>query len=477
LSSTQSMKLGMLTRSLLILLALGVCCAWSRAVVPPLLLLRQAERVQETKEYTRALDLYGELAALRPFSATPHARMGQIYVAQGRWLEAQTSFALAGQLDADDTEALRGLAEVAYHYDDPIVAIQLWTDALAEDPCDAQTRSRLGRTYIDLARFDLAEQQLQRAILCDSHHQRSHYLLGLIAAGDGDPRALEWLRIAADGEDPTLATSAQEVLELLAEPTEIGDGASPDGSLAAAYLKYDLPGLAIRELQRILGVYPSNQTARAYLGYALLSSGQPAQAQRELRQASHSDPKNPVVLYFLGLVHRSQGYLRAAIWDFKRSLQLDPSNAAAYAQIADASTQIGQYGVAEEWYRAAVAVAPGEPGFQLLLAQFQVDVVPKADAGLEAAQEAAALNPKDPLAQDLLGWAYYLAGDPDKARDTLESSLQLDSDFARAYYHLGVVCSELGDVKTGQWAYQRAIDLDSEGEYRRKASRELLPAR
>jgi tetratricopeptide (TPR) repeat protein len=455
--------------------AFVACCAWSRAAVPPLLLLRQAERLQEIKEYTRALDLYGELAALRPFSATPHARMGQIYVAQGRWVEAQASFVLAAQLDAEDTEALRGLAEVAYHNHDPIVAIQLWTDALAEDPCDAQTRSNLGRTFVDLARFDLAEQQLQRAILCDSHHQWSHYLLGLIAAGDGDPRALEWLRIAADGEDQALATNAREALEVLAEPTDRRDGASPDGSLAAAYLMYDLPSLAIRELQRILEIYPSNQTARAYLGYALLSSGERDQAQQELRQASHSDPKNPVVLYFLGLVHRSQGYLRAAIWDFKRSLQLDPSNAAAYAQIADACTEIGQYGAAEEWYRAAVAVAPGEPGFQLLLAQFQVDVVPKAGAGLEAAEQAVALNPNNPLAQDLLGWAYYLAGDPYKARETLESSLSLDSGFARAYYHLGVVCSELGDAKTGQWAYQRAIDLDSEGEYRRKASRELLP--
>jgi Tfp pilus assembly protein PilF len=154
-------------------------------------------------------------------------------------------------------------------------------------------------------------------------------------------------------------------------------------------------------------------------------------------------------------------------------LHLDPANGAVYAEIAATYQLMGQYLAAEEWYRAAVAVAPEEPGFRLLLARFYVDVVPKPREGLDAARQSAALSPDDPEAQDLLGWANYLAGNLSAARLALERALDLDRDYARAYYHLGVVCDQLGDHATASWAYHRAIDLDAEGTYRAKALQEL----
>jgi len=134
---------------------------------------------------------------------------------------------------------------------------------------------------------------------------------------------------------------------------------------------------------------------------------------------------------------------------------------------------MGRYVEAGEWYQAAVVLAPDEPDFALLLAQFYVDVLPRPEEGLAAARQAVALAPDNPLAQDLLGWAHYLGGDLAEAQVALERALSLDPDFARAYYHLGVVWSQLGDGDKAQWAYQRAIDLDSDGLYRERAMTEL----
>jgi Flp pilus assembly protein TadD len=201
--------------------------------------------------------------------------------------------------------------------------------------------------------------------------------------------------------------------------------------------------------------------------------GQHDLALHALREITVRDRKNPLAHYFLGILHRSEGYVPTALWELKRALSLDPYNAAAYAEIAATHQALGQYVEAEEWYRGAVDVAPDEAEFRLLMARFYVDIVPRPDDGLAAAKETAALLPDDAEVQDLLGWAHYLSGDLLHARDALERAVEFDPTFARAYYHLGVVCMRLGDDATANWAYGRAADLDSEGIYRARALQAL----
>jgi tetratricopeptide (TPR) repeat protein len=47
----------------------------------------------------------------------------------------------------------------------------------------------------------------------------------------------------------------------------------------------------------------------------------------------------------------------------------------------------------------------------------------------------------------------------------------LEPDLARAHYHLGALCAARGYVEAAQRAYQRAIDLDTEGLYRQRAEK------
>jgi tetratricopeptide (TPR) repeat protein len=51
--------------------------------------------------------------------------------------------------------------------------------------------------------------------------------------------------------------------------------------------------------------------------------------------------------------------------------------------------------------------------------------------------------------------------------------LALESDLARAHYHLGALYAARGDVEAAQRAYQRAIDLDAEGFFRQRAEKAL----
>lgn len=451
---------------------LALSSAAARMDIAPRLLLLQGDHHRAQKEYSLALEQYDELAALRPRSSVPHVRMGEIYVAQGRWDEAEQQFTQARELDEWDAPALAGLAQVAHHQGDNWRAVELWRAAIAVNPRDVETRYGLAQTYLGLSEFAAAEEELLRVIIREGDHQGARYLLGLVSAAEERALAVEHLSIAASGGDTVVAMRAREMLDILAEFGVEQDVSHEAALLAHAYLRLEEPTLALRQLKRVITLQPENYNARAYAGYTLFSLSDHDSARRTLREVTREDPKNPLGYYFLGLLHRSEGYWPTALWEFQRALHLDASNAAVYAEIANTYQRMGRVAEAGEWYRAAISVAPDEPGFRLLLAQFYADVVLKPERALAAAREAVALAPGDPVARELLGWAHYLVGNLPEARISLEHALDLDPTFARAYYHLGIVYEDVGDREMARWAFQRAVDLDEDGTYRAKAAQQ-----
>jgi len=469
----REMKKGILARAFLLSVVLALLVALVREDVESSLLIRQADRYRALKEYGRAITIYQQLSVLRSQWGLPHLRLGEVYSLQGRWDEAEAEFSRARELDKREDEALLGLGLVAYHEGDIEDAIDHWRQAAGLNPRNVEAHHRLGQTYLQRSQFEQARQELERVVLHDKGHQEANYYLGLLLAAEEAILASEHLSLVAGGEDAQLSERAQEMVLLLEEIATSEDQAYVAARLGHAYVKYEVPSLALVQLERVVALQPDNDAARAYLGYTLFALGEYDRAREVLREVTRLAPKSPLGYYFLAVVHRSEGYLPTALWEFRRSLRLDPSNAAVYADIGDTYGRMRQYLAAGEWYQTAVEVAPGEADFRLLLAQFYVDVLPRAEEGLAAARGAVGLAPDDALAQDLLGWAHYLAGNSVEARVALERALRLDPDFARGYYHLGVVCAQLGDEDKAQWAYERAIDLDSHGLYRDRAIAEL----
>lgn len=456
-------------RGLLAAVALALVVALVREDIQSRVLIRRADAYTAAKEYGHAIESYGEVAVLRPRSALPHLRLGQVYLAQGRWDEAEAELTKTWELDTSEDEALVGLGVVAYQRHEVEGAVRRWREALVLNPRNVEAHYRLALSYLAASQFRLAEQELEYLVLHDRDHQEGHYYLGLLLAAEDAASASEHLDLALTGDHGGVSEAAEQMLALLSEVEGFEDEAYVSAQLGRAYLQQGVPGLAAAELEKVVVLEPDNYAARSYLGYALYDMGDAERARKVLREVTRLAPKYPLGYYFLGMLHRSEGYLHTASYDFRMALRLDPSNAAAYADLAETYRLLGQYLVAGEWYRAAVEVAPLEPDFRVLLAQFYVDVLPRTEEGLAAAREAVTLAPYDPLAQDLLGWAHYLAGDLGGAQIALEVALSLDPEFARAYYHLGVVSGQLGDEAQARWAYERAIDLDSEGTYRQRA--------
>ena len=129
---------------------------------------------------------------------------------------------------------------------------------------------------------------------------------------------------------------------------------------------------------------------------------------------------------------------------------------------------------AEIWLQEAVRLAPDDSRFEMLLLQFYVDDEYRVeDAGLPMAQRLVEDQPENAEAHDALGWAHFLLGDVEEAEGELARALALDSDLARAHYHIGALREFQSRPQDAIEAYRKVVGLDPGGAFGARAARAL----
>jgi tetratricopeptide (TPR) repeat protein len=240
--------------------------------------------------------------------------------------------------------------------------------------------------------------------------------------------------------------------------------------LGAAFLQREQYILARYQFEGAVALTPTDTEAQAYLAHTLDLLGETVAARQLLEQVLARDPDSALAYHFLGVHHRLVGNVELAQDALWEALTRDPDNAASRVEMAEAFLDLGAYDRAEEWYRGAVAVAPQDVSFHLLLVHFYLDHLYRIEeAGVSAAEAAVALAPADARVYDLLGWAYYLAGRPRDGITALLEALALDPDLVSAHYHLGSAYVHVGEPDQARQHLQRAADLDRGGYYRDRA--------
>ncbi len=435
-------------------------------------LLHRGAYLEAHKEYTRAIAAYEQALELRP-QVTSHLRIGGIYLAQGRYELAAQEFEEAYRLDTSSDEALLGVGSAAFALGEEGKAIRYWNGALAVNPTNAEAHYRLGMVYLDLHLWSAAERQWEEAAEYAPGEARFHFHLGLLLAREDLGEAIAHLEVVEGSPDHLLAQRAKETLSGLRVLEGSEDRAYIAMGLGQIYLAHELLPLAQEQFARAFSLDPGSHLARSYLGYVLWSLGEYEEASRVLRQALRLQPESALNHLFRGMLNRSHGWLVVALGEFQKALELDPENAAICVEIATTYLEDRDYAAAREWFRTATERAPQDPNFHLLRAQFHLGHLLWLEEGVGAAQMAVALDPENAMAWDLLGWGQYLTKRPKEAKSSLERAIALNPDLASAYYHLGVLYEREGLKEEAEWAYRRAIDLDTEGLYRDRAQKAL----
>ena len=427
--------------------------------------MRQAETHRAAREFGAAVDAYEGAAGLDPDSPLPWLQMGQVLLTQRRFVPAALAFFQAQRLGGGQ-QALVGLGESYAGEGNWSAAMETWLDALALEPGNAGLYVALGRASVAQGQFDQARRFLLHALELEpagAEASTAHALLGRLAAGDDPAQAERHFRLAGD-EDMLAVLEAVD-----AEP-------DPDRRhllLGMAALQRSEFSLARSYFERAVALAPASAEAHAYLAHTLDQMGETVAAGELLDQAQGLDPESALVYYFLGTHHRLVGNVDAAQAALWQALARDPENAALRVEMARTFVDQHNYSSAEEWYKGAVEVAPGDADFHLMLVRFYLDHLYRvAEGGLPAAQALVELAPGDARAHDLLGWAYHLAGRHAEGERVLLKALSLDPDLPSAHYHLCSLYLTLGQPDSARRHLQRVIDLDLHGFYRARA--ELL---
>lgn len=227
-----------------------------------------------------------------------------------------------------------------------------------------------------------------------------------------------------------------------------------------AYFDQEQWARAAKWLDRCLSLQPSNDRAHLLLGIAFRQLARPLEARTELLKAAQANPSSEVNQFMAGHQLVLMGKYEEALPLLYHALQLNPAKAETLHAIGAAQARLGNYALAETYYRKELAL-PGAPtssearahedlAYLLLLSHDPQRV----GEGLRHAQRAVELNPRSASASYLLGKALLKSDCLKRAATELERCISLSPADLKPHFLLAQVFDRLGEKENAarEWA-------------------------
>ncbi len=426
---------------------------------------------RDSGDLPTAVAALSEAYTRQPWNAAFAYDVGRVELAAGQYEAAVQHLTLTARLSGWTPE-LRVLAGDAYFaLADVDNALLHWQTAARDRPDDPNLRLRLADAYEASGKFSEAIDSLRYLAQANPQDAQTQMRLGRLLAVFEPQAALEPLERAA-ALDLALGPESSALTAAIRQGQAQADEAYLAASVGVALIRVENYPLAEAAFQRAVGFNRAYGEAYAYLGLAQDKQGK--DGGPALEQAVALTPDSALAHSLLGLHYRRTGQNERALEALNHALELDPDNPDLAAEIAGAHAAQGDYETAEQWYQAATQMAPNDPGYALLLAQFYMENELKLpDAGLAAAQRAVELAPDSAAARDTLGFIYVLLGEEGGGEAQLRQALELDPALPAANYHLAVLLAAKDDREGAVQHYRRALELDPQGRYGNLALRAL----
>lgn len=217
---------------------------------------------------------------------------------------------------------------------------------------------------------------------------------------------------------------------------------------------------AVVFLQRALAENPNDAEATQLTGLSLYLSEKPAEAIPYLEKVQSWYPSaNVDASYILGVAYIQTKKYADARAAFARMFQVPPNSAAAYLFTARLMLRLDFGPVAEEYGKKAVELDPKLPLAHQLLGELYLYQSKISEASAQFQQELA-INPGNPAAYYKLADAYSRAQKFDEAEKLLQRSIWLDATSTGPYILLGKVLRQKGETELAVRTLQRALAMD-----------------
>lgn len=228
------------------------------------------------------------------------------------------------------------------------------------------------------------------------------------------------------------------------------DPAATYFQIGKAYFDHEAWQRSAGFLEKSLQFKGMNDEAHQLLGLDWRALRRPDDAEAELLEAAKENPSNRANAYFAGHQLLLNGKFEAALPYLYRALDSKPLQSQALQALAFTQARLGNYGLAESYYRKALgSPQTADDGHYSALVNLGILLLlghdpARLEEGLSCAQRAERLRPDSPDAHFLAGKALFKLGRLEEASLELARAAKLNPEDSKPHFLLARIYDRLG---------------------------------
>lgn len=377
----------------------------------------------------------------------------------------------------DEPESLRALVLLGSAYEGN-GSLELAEDQYTRAFQVANNASSIGLPFANfLARRgnpERAEEVLSRVVQAEPNNVTAYRALAQIRINlrdwAGAEQVAEQLRALQDEDSVVsrikgIALQGQQKFDQSIRAFEESQKYAPDAfrpmaSLVDAYYRSGEPEKAEAFLKSVLESSSDNVFAHVLLGQLYTEQGRKDEARAILSDAVEKSPQSPMAYTALSRFLMIDEDDDAAIDVLDKGLAELPTDLTLGLLKAGIYERRNQKDKALEQYRVMYEAQPNSP----IVANNYASILTNLDGSKEAANKALKamepfMNSSVPQFKDTIGWAYYLAGQGDKALPFLRDAAKELPDLTEVRYHLGKVYRAEKNISAAITEFEKVVEL------------------
>lgn len=292
----------------------------------------------QSKNYSRAIDLYKNAIESAPGFAPLYCVLGDIYLTTGYFEDAITEYKMAIWLDSFNVSAYRHLCRAYEEQGDYNQAIEIYNKLIAMAPNMPDLYSNLANIYYIKGEFDLAISNYQTAITLNPNRSWT----SVIAQTMG-------FVYQENKSDPDAAISAYQTAYVLT-PEDMDIYVN----LGSAFYDKEDYANSLAIYRQALELEPHNPKIHCNLGFLYWGKGDTEEAIKSYELAIKYNENYDIAYNNLGVIYLDDlGRVNKAIELFKKAVECNPSYALAHFNLARSVSIVGDKIEAAKLYQAA----------------------------------------------------------------------------------------------------------------------------
>jgi tetratricopeptide (TPR) repeat protein len=421
-------------------------------------------------------------------SAKLYSALGYTYEQRKEYKQAITAYRKAIELDRDNLDAIRGLAQNLLNDGQTDAALEQYKIIADSNPEDAQTYLRMAEIYRRNGQFDLALENLKKAESMVQDSMEVPYNIAAVyqAQGRYDEAAqiLQDLVKKTDKADNSYSQSEKNNRAVFLERLGTVYRDNNNDQLAIETFQKMLPlgdDNAERGYQQIIDTYreakqwqkatdtakeatqklPNDRGLKMVYAAQLADMGQVDAGLDQVKSLLKGNADDRDVY-----INLAQMYTRLKRWPeaeaaLDKAAQLSTKDEdKEYVEFLRGSTYERQknYEQAEATFRKVLATDPQNAAVLNYLGYMLADRGTKLDEALIMIKKAVELEPANGAYLDSLGWAYFRLGKYELAEDNLMKASQRMGTDPTVQDHLGDLYQKTGRLKLAAAHWERAVN-------------------